>query len=44
MSFVKGETSAAEEESLAGLYAAERADEPARPLASARDVVLLTTR
>jgi len=31
-------------ESLAGLYAAEQADEPGRPAPSAREVVLLTSR
>jgi len=31
-------------EALAGLYAAEQADEPARPATSAREVVLLTSR
>jgi transposase-like protein len=31
-------------ESLTGLFAAERADKPERPAASAREVVLLTTR
>ena len=31
-------------ESLAGLYGAERADKPERTAASAREVVLLTTR
>lgn len=31
-------------ESLAGLYAAEQADEPERPAPSAREVVLLTSR